>query len=169
MTPSDLLSALNWRYATKQFDASREIPAETWDALIQSLVLAPSSFGVQPWRFYVVEDAAKRKQLSEASWGQTQPVDASHYVVFAILKNIDEAYIESYIADAATTRGVPASALDGYRNVVNGFVGSLREAGAGRCLGRPADLYRPGSVHDLRRRARHRHLPHGGHRSGQVR
>lgn len=128
MTPSDLLSTLNWRYATKQFDASREIPAETWDALIQSLVLAPSSFGVQPWRFYVVEDAAKRKQLSEASWGQTQPVDASHYVVFAILKNIDEAYIESYIADAATTRGVPASALDGYRNVVNGFVGKLREA-----------------------------------------
>lgn len=130
MEPQDLLSALKWRYATKQFDAYREIPAETWDALVQSLVLAPSSFGVQPWRFIVVNDKEKRTQLSAASWGQTQPVDASHYVVLAILKNIDEAYIQSYIEDAAKTRGVAAAELDGYKKVVNGFVGNLREAGA---------------------------------------
>lgn len=129
MESKDLLSALNWRYATKQFDASREIPSETWDALVQSLVLAPSSFGVQPWRFIVVEDATKRKQLSEASWGQTQPTDASHYVVLTILKNIDEAYIDSFIADAAKTRGIATSELDGYKGVVNGFVGKMRETG----------------------------------------
>jgi len=130
MDTAQLLDALNWRYATKQFDASKEIPAETWDALVQSLVLAPSSFGVQPWKFIVVKDEAKLKQLSAASWGQTQPVDASHYVVLAILKDVDEAYIGRFIADAAATRGIPVEELDGYKKVLLGFLGQLRKNGA---------------------------------------
>ena len=130
MDTKELLDALNWRYATKQFDPTRKIPDETWDALVQTMVLAPSSFGVQPWRFIVVNDPEARKKLAEVSWGQSQPVDASHYVVFAILKNVDEAYIDSYIADAAETRGVPAESLDGFKKIVNGFVGQLREKDA---------------------------------------
>ena len=54
MSPADLLSALEWRYATKAFDASRKIPADTWAALEQSLVLTPSSFGLQPWKFIII-------------------------------------------------------------------------------------------------------------------
>jgi nitroreductase len=129
MDTKELLDALNWRYATKQFDSTRKIPAEIWETLVQTMVLAPSSFGIQPWRFIVVNDPDARKKLAEASWGQTQPVDASHYVVFAILKNVDEAYIDTYIADAAETRGVPAESLNGFKNIVNGFVGQLREKG----------------------------------------
>lgn len=54
--PQDLLAALNFRYATKAFDAARKIPAETWDAIEESLVLTPSSFGLQPWKFLIVEN-----------------------------------------------------------------------------------------------------------------
>jgi nitroreductase len=130
MNYREVLDALNWRYATKQFDTTRKIPSETWDALVQTMVLAPSSFGVQPWRFIVVNDPETRKKLADASWGQTQPVDASHYVVFTILKNVDEAYIDSYIADAAETRGIPAESLNSFKKIVNGFVGQLLEKGA---------------------------------------
>ncbi|MEZ5276536.1 MAG: NAD(P)H-dependent oxidoreductase [Opitutaceae bacterium] len=129
MTPSNLLSALNWRYATKQFDATRKIPGDAWEVLERALVLAPSSFGVQPWQFLVIDDPEVRTQLSAASWGQTQPVDASHYVVFTIRKNLDDVHIQRYIEDAAATRGIPVESLDGYKNVVVGFVERLREAG----------------------------------------
>jgi len=47
-----LIDALNWRYATKRFDPTRKIPADVWHALEQSLVLSPSSIGLQPWKFY---------------------------------------------------------------------------------------------------------------------
>jgi nitroreductase len=60
MTADDLLAALGWRYATKQFDASRRIPRMIWDAIEESLVLTPSSFGLQPWKFLVVGDPAVR-------------------------------------------------------------------------------------------------------------
>ena len=79
--PDQVLAALRWRYATKQFDASREIPADVWDALEESLVLTPSSFGLQPWKFLVVQDPTIRAELMAESWNQTQVTHASHFVV----------------------------------------------------------------------------------------
>jgi nitroreductase len=58
ISTEQLLSALRWRYATKSFDPSRSIPAATWTALEDTLVLTPSSFGLQPWRFLDVRDPA---------------------------------------------------------------------------------------------------------------
>ena len=51
-----LLNPLHWRYATKAFDPSRKIPAEDWAALEQSLILTPTSYGFQPFRFVVITD-----------------------------------------------------------------------------------------------------------------
>ena len=82
-SPDDVLAALRWRYATKAFDPARTIDPATWAALEQAAVLAPSSYGLQPWRFVVVTDPAVRKQLHPVSWNQPQIVDASHLVVFA--------------------------------------------------------------------------------------
>ena len=83
--PADsLLAALKWRYATKKFDPEKKIPPEIWSALEASLVLAPSSFGLQPWKFVIVQDPAVRAQLAAASYGQHQTVDCSHLVVFAV-------------------------------------------------------------------------------------
>src|SRR4051812_19534329 len=77
-----LIDQLNWRYATKQFDPARKISAPDWAALEEALVLTPSSFGLQPWKFLVIDDPAVRAQLLLASYGQPQVVDASHFVVF---------------------------------------------------------------------------------------
>src|SRR5687767_1490373 len=92
-----VLNQLRWRYATKQFDATRRISDEDWAALEQSLVLTPSSFGLQPWRFIVVTDQATKDKLVPASWDQRQVADASHLVVFAIKKNLGPADVNRYI------------------------------------------------------------------------
>src|SRR5476651_2711273 len=90
ITESQLVTALNWRYATKKFDPAKKIPAATWAALESALVLAPSSFGLQPWKFVVVDDPAVRAKLVPASWGQTQPADAARLVVFTVHKELGE-------------------------------------------------------------------------------
>ena len=127
ISTSTLLEALHWRYATKKFDPTRKIPTETWAALEQSLVLAPSSFGIQPWKFIVVTDPEVRAKLVPVSWGQTQPVDASHHVVFAVKKGLGEPEIARYIARTAEVRGVSAQSLDGFKNMM---LGSLQKAAA---------------------------------------
>ena len=115
-----LLKALNWRYATKAFDATKIIPETTWKTLEEALVLSPSSFGLQPYRFLVVKDAAIRKQLQPHSWNQTQVVDASHYVVIAGRTGITENEIDGFLDRVVQVRGIPRESLEGYRGMMYG-------------------------------------------------
>ena len=78
-----LLAQLQWRYAVKRFDAGRKIAAEDWAALEEALVLTPTSYGMQPFKFIVITDAALRERMVAVSWGQRQVAECSHYVVFA--------------------------------------------------------------------------------------
>lgn len=117
-----LIAQLNWRYATKQFNPQRKISPQDWAALEESLVLTPSSFGLQPWKFIVVTSQATREKLVPVSWGQRQVADASHLVVFTIKKNLGERDIEAYLNLIAKVRGVPPASLASYREMM---VGSL--------------------------------------------
>jgi nitroreductase len=117
---SQLLDALRWRYATKAFDSNRKIPADTWSALEDSLVLSPSSFGLQPYRFLVINDPATRERLLPHAWGQRQVVDASHFIVFAARTSVTEAEIDTFIAHIARTRGVTPESLGSYRGMMTG-------------------------------------------------
>jgi nitroreductase len=131
ITAATLLEALNWRYATRKFDPAKKIPADTWAALEQALVLAPSSSGLQPWKFIVVQDPATRQKLSAASHGQTQPVDCSHFVVFAVRKNLGADHVDRYLDRIVEVRGGTKDALKGYRDRM---IGSLEKARAGGYL-----------------------------------
>jgi len=118
----DVVASLRWRYAVKKFDATRRIPDATWRALEEALVLAPSSFGLQPWAFFVVENPELRQDLVAASWNQRQVVDASHLVVFAIKRGLGPADVERYIARTAHVRGLPASTFAGYQKAILAFL-----------------------------------------------
>lgn len=122
LSESQLLAALNWRYATKQFDATKKIPAATWATLEDSLVLSPSSFGLQPYRFVVVDDKAMREKLLPHTWNQRQVVDASHYVVFTVRTSMTEAEIDAFLNLVAAARGVGLETLQGYRGMMTGFL-----------------------------------------------
>lgn len=121
LTPDALLSALSWRYATKQFDATRTIPAETWSALEKSLVLTPSSFGLQPWKFLVVKNTTLRAKLREQSWNQPQVTDASHLVVLTARTDLGQADIDAWISRLAEVNGKPAGDFEMLRGMIVGF------------------------------------------------
>jgi nitroreductase len=113
-----LLNALQWRYATKAFDAERQIDAATWASLEQALVLTASSYGLQPWKFLVITDAAIRAELRPHSWNQSQITDCSHLVVLLKKRTITAADADRLIHTIATTRGIETSVLDGYRQMI---------------------------------------------------
>ncbi|PSB39346.1 NAD(P)H-dependent oxidoreductase [Aphanothece minutissima] len=118
LSSTELLDALRWRYATKQFDPSRRIPADTWAALEAALVLTPSSYGLQPWRFLVIEDPALRAELRPHSWNQSQITEASHLVVFLARRTIELADLTRLIEATSAARGMPAEPLEGYRQMM---------------------------------------------------
>ena len=132
-----LLQALNWRYATKVFDATKKIPTDTWAALEQSLVLTPTSYGLQPYRFLIVQSPATRAALLPQSWGQKQVVDCSHFVVFLARTEMKEADVDKLVQRTTAVRKLPADALNAYRgmmlsDVVNGPRGKAAHEWAAR-------------------------------------
>jgi nitroreductase len=118
ISTDQLLSAMEWRYATKAFDVTKKIPAEVWDALEKSLVLTPTSYGLQPYKFLNVQDPGKRAALLANSWGQKQVVEASHYIVFAARTEMTEADVDKFIQRTAEVRKVPAETMNRYRGMI---------------------------------------------------
>ena len=134
---TELLKALEWRYATKIFDAAKKIPTDVWAALEKTLVLTPTSYGLQTYQFLIVQDAAKRTALLPHSWGQQQVVDCSHFVVFTARTEMREADVAKLIARISKLRGIPAESLNFYRDmmlgdVVNGPRGKVAHEWAAR-------------------------------------
>ncbi|MGA2685623.1 MAG: NAD(P)H-dependent oxidoreductase [Verrucomicrobiota bacterium] len=120
ITTQQLVNALEWRYATKVFDPDKKIPAELWQTLERALVLSPSSYGLQPYRFLLIRDAAKRAALLPHSWNQKQVVDCSHYIVFTARTKMTEADIDRFLALTSRVRNLPAEALSAYRGMMVG-------------------------------------------------
>jgi len=126
--PNDVVERqLAWRYATKKFDPAKPVAPDDWRTLERSLVLAPSSFGLQPWKFFVVTDGAMKARLRAASWNQSQVVDASHVVVFALKTGLGPADVERWIARIGQVRGTPPAALEGYKKMMVGFLAQPTE------------------------------------------
>jgi nitroreductase len=120
LPPPSLLRQLKWRYAVKKFDAGRKIPADVWGALEETLVLTPSSFGLQPWKFFVVDNPELRKRLQPVAWNQAQITEAARLVVFAVKKDLNAADVRRFIERTAAVRGVPADSLSAYQKMMEG-------------------------------------------------
>jgi nitroreductase len=125
ISTTDLLAALNFRYATKAFDPARKIPSETWAAIESSLALTPSSFGLQPWKFLVIDSPEIREKLKPASWGQPQVTDASHLVVLTARTDLTQDDIDSWVARLSEVQGTPLEALAGLSGVISSFSATM--------------------------------------------
>jgi nitroreductase len=122
MSPSALIEKLNWRYAVKKFDPSKKISSQDWQALEDALVLTPSSYGLQPWKFLVITNSEVRKKLTPLSWNQQQVEGSSHYVVMCAKNKVSEADVKNYIQRIAEVRGVPLESLKSYYDMMVGDV-----------------------------------------------
>jgi nitroreductase len=121
-TTQQLLNALQWRYATKAFDATKKIPADVWQTLERALVLTPTSYGLQPYKFLVINDPVKRAELLPHSWNQKQVVEASHFVVFTARTQMTEADVTKLIQRTSDIRKIPAKSLNFYRDLMLGDI-----------------------------------------------
>jgi len=125
MTSDNLLECLQWRYATKVFDKEKIIAPDTWAAIEKSMVLTPSSFGLQPWKFITITCQKTKTALLEHSWNQSQVTDCSHMVVLCVRDTMGEQEIEQWLDALAATRGVSRDSLEGYAAMMHGFFANM--------------------------------------------
>ncbi len=117
--------ALLWRYATKKFDATRKLVSADIELLLESLRFAPSSYGLQPWKFYLVENADLRQRVQTLAWNQPQVTDASHLIALAHKTSMTEEDVHHYVDHIKVTRGVTDEDIAGYRDMMLNTVRTL--------------------------------------------
>lgn len=124
MNNTAILEALNTRYATQAFDTSRTISQEDLDTLIESLRLAPSSYGVQPWGFVIVSDPALKEKLSPAAYGQPKVMQAPYLFVLCRRTDVNAEYVHTLVESFAEQREMDVADLSGLESAINGVLSS---------------------------------------------
>ncbi|MCA9351598.1 NAD(P)H-dependent oxidoreductase [Patescibacteria group bacterium] len=114
-----LLHKLQWRYATKKFDPTKDVPEEQVTELLKAMNLSASSYGLQPYEFIVVKDNNLQARLREASFDQSQLTDASHVIVIAARKTTTPKDIRAYIENIARIRDMDVSLLSDFEASMN--------------------------------------------------
>jgi nitroreductase len=122
----NLIDKLNWRYATKRMNGTK-VPQEKVERILEAVRLAPTSFGLQPFKVIVVEDAALREQIYDEACKQPQIKEGSHVLIFAATKNIDTKQIDDYIQLIADTRGIKVESLNDFKAMFGGVISGTED------------------------------------------
>ncbi len=115
---TDLISTLQWRYATKKFDASKQVPADKLQRILEAIRLTATSSGMQPYQVFVVTNPALREQIKPHAWGQGQVTDASHLLVFAAWDDYTPERINQAFDLVNEVRGFKNEGWEAYRQQV---------------------------------------------------
>ena len=108
----NVIEALNWRYAVRQFSDER-LDEDRVKTLLNATQLSATSYGLQPYRILLVNDLEVRRALLKYAMGQEKVVDCSHLVVFAACADIGDDMVDQYIQSVSQTRDIPVTDLDG--------------------------------------------------------
>ena len=123
----NLIEQLNWRYATKRMNGT-QVPQEKVDRILEAIRLAPTSFGLQPFKVIVVSDPALREKIYNEACQQPQIKEGSHLLIFAATKNVTAQQVEEYMQLIAKTRGIEVESLNGFRDMFGGVVSGSEDA-----------------------------------------
>lgn len=110
-----IIESLQWRYATKKFDATKLLSDDKIEVLKQAFNLTPTSFGLQTIKLIVVKDKAIMSKLVAPAYYQKQVVDASHLLVFCVQTDVLDADVDAHFDNINSIRETPETILAPYR------------------------------------------------------
>ena len=115
---STLLDKMQWRYATKKMDASKIVPQEKVDRIVEAARLAPTSSGLQPFEVIVVSNKDIRTKIQAAANNQAQITEGSHLLVFAAWNNYTADRINHHFDFTNAERGGTNEGWENYRQML---------------------------------------------------
>lgn len=128
MTRDEVMKILNFRHACKEFDSNKKISSEDLNVIIEGGRLAPSSIGIEPWHFVVVENQELKDELAKVCFGGIKQIPTcSHFVIFLTrnAKEIksDSDYINYLLKDVKHFPDEQASMMKSFMKSAEGILG----------------------------------------------
>lgn len=122
----ELLESLQWRYATKRMNGEK-IPNDKLNRILEAIRLAPSSYGLAPYKVIVVEDQETKEKLKEVCYSQPQITESSAVLVFATWDKVTDNEVDEYITEIANQRRMDVGMLSDLSKMVKFAVNEMTE------------------------------------------
>ncbi|BAO76965.1 NAD(P)H-dependent oxidoreductase [Winogradskyella sp. PG-2] len=120
-----IIKKLQWRYATKKFDANKKLSNEKLSIIKEAFNLTALSYGLQTLKLVIVENKSVREDLVKLSYGQRQVVDSSHLLVLCIQTRIDENDVNEHFENIKDIRNTPDSVLEGFKSQMKSTIENM--------------------------------------------
>ncbi|QES90252.1 nitroreductase family protein [Rhizosphaericola mali] len=118
---SDLL---HWRYATKRMTGAK-IPDEKISRVLDAAHLAPSGIGLQPYEIIVISDPEVKKKILPIAMNQTQIIESSHLLVFAVWDEYTNERIDKVFDYLILQQKKNMDAYSSQRNFAKSYFGKM--------------------------------------------
>ena len=120
MTHEQILDILNFRHACKEFDSSKKISDSDFEIILKGGHLSPSSMGIEPWKFLVIQNESLREELATVSWGGKKQIPScSHLVILLSRMPKELKHDSSYIHHLLTeVKQMPQEAVENFKGVI---------------------------------------------------
>jgi len=94
-----IIKSINFRHACKEFALDKKINDEDFEVILEAGRLSPSSFGLEPWKFLILDNPELRSEISPVCWGgQKQLASAPHFLAILARRGADMRFDSEYIA-----------------------------------------------------------------------
>lgn len=112
-----LINALNWRYAVNKFSEQTLNPNQI-SGLVESVRLAPASYGIQPYQLIVVATDENKHACLPHSFGQNKVENCSHLLVLAHKTELTQRDVKHFINRLAETQNKPVNDFTQYQQQI---------------------------------------------------
>jgi nitroreductase len=116
-----LNDALHWRYAPKRMTGAK-VADDKIAAIVKAAHYAPTSMGLQPFKFILIENKDLQEKIKPIAYNQAQITEASHLLVLCAYTQLQQDHIDQYIQNIIATRGVSRESLDAFAASMSRFV-----------------------------------------------
>jgi nitroreductase len=115
------LSNLEWRYAAKKFDTTKKVSDDDMNKILEAIRLTPTSFGMQPYHFYIVTNEEKKQAIEAAAYHQPQVSTSSHLIIMCARNDLMAVKDEYFDAMSGGSNEVREK-LTGFEQMVTWFI-----------------------------------------------
>ena len=122
----NFLEAMNFRHACKIFDEGKKIPEELVKNIVEVGRLSPSSFGMEPWEFLVIQSQEIKEALRPSCWNQVQITSCSELLVIVTKNRLVEPG-NDYVEAMFRRKNMPQEMFDTYMGIYAEFLGAKAE------------------------------------------
>ncbi|MDG5789548.1 NAD(P)H-dependent oxidoreductase [Evansella sp. AB-P1] len=113
MRKEEIIETFKFRHATKEFNPNKKVKEDDFKFILETGRLSPSSIGIEPWKFLVIENPDLKDKLHKVTWGGKGQIPTASYFVIILARTIkdvkyDSQYIKKHMLDV---KGFPPELL----------------------------------------------------------